>query len=161
MKNYGDSKILYGFERRTIFGTEGSFGRGFSGPNRVRIGSESGLGGGVLGGSGPQSCDLADLGENRFRASARNRKKNGPKMDFGLTGKIGKKSPENWKNRSKMGFFSYFRAIFPIFGRFFRDFPVEAKIHFRAIFFFSDFGRKPEIDFLPGRQDRNHRGRSS
>ena len=40
----------------------------------------------------------------------------------------------------------------PKIGQIFPDFPGEAKIHFRAIF--SDFGRKPETDFLPGRQDR-------
>ena len=38
--------------------------------------------------------------------------KNGPKMDFGLMGKIKKKSPENRKNRPK-------RGCFPVFVRFF------------------------------------------
>ena len=88
-----------------------------------------------------------------LRASARNRKKNGPKMDFGLTGKIGKKSPKNGKNRPKMGFFLIFGRFFPFLGDFFPIFPVRPKSIFGP--FFSDFRRKPEgSDFLPGRQDR-------
>ena len=59
-----------------------------------------------------------------------NSEKNRRKIDFGLTGKIGKKSPKNGKNGSNIGF----RAIFPIFGRFFPYFPGEAKIDFSAIF---------------------------
>ena len=43
-------------------------------------------------------CESADLGENRFRASARNQKKMAQKMDFGLTGKIGIK----WLKKGKI-----------------------------------------------------------
>ena len=57
--------------------------------------------------------------------------KKSPKTDFGLTRKMGKKSPKNRKNGSKIGF----RAIFPIFWRFFPHFPGEAKIDFSAILF--------------------------
>ena len=102
-------------------------------------------------------------------------------MDFGLTGKIGKKSPENRKHLPKMGFFPIFLRFFLFLGRFFPDFPVRPKSIFEPFFpvcsyfwgdfspiflvrpksifepFFPDFGRKPEIDFLPGRQDRNLR----
>ena len=69
-----------------------------------------------------------------FGPPARNRKKNRRKIDFGLTRKIGKKSPKNRKNGPKTDF----RAVFPIFRRFFPYFPGEAKIDFSAIF--SDFG---------------------
>ena len=72
------------------------------------------------------------------------------KIDFGLLPEIGKKWPENgvWphrENREKIAQKlekspenwkkSHFWVIFPIFRRFFPDFPGDAKIHFRAIFF--------------------------
>ena len=90
-----------------------------------------------------RSCQPGRKSVSGFRPKS---EKNGPKMDFGPTGRIGKKSPENRKNSPKIGFF-------PIFGRFFLfsgDFFLI--ILERPIF---DFGRKPETDLLPGRQDRN------
>ena len=66
--------------------------------------------------------------------------------------KIDFRPPKNFfmpQNRPKIG---YFGAICPIFGPFFPIFPVRPKSIFGA--FFSDFGRRPEIDFLPGRQTR-------
>ena len=53
--------------------------------------------------------------------------KNRRKIEYGLTGKMGKKSQKKRKNGSKIGFL----AIFPIFGRFFPYFPGEAKSIFR------------------------------
>ena len=75
-------------------------------------------------------------------------------MGFDLTGKnrekIAQKYGKSPQNREK----SHFWAIFPIFGAIFpRFFPVRSKPIFGP--FFSDFGRVPETDFLPGPQDRN------
>ena len=95
-------------------------------------------------------CDLVDLGENWFW----------------LPPEIGRKWPENgfWphrENREKIagkkekspenGIFANFRAFFA-FLAIFPDFPGEAKIHFRAIFF--RFQAEARSRFLPGRQDR-------
>ena len=91
-------------------------------------------------------CDLADLGENLFRASAPNRKKMARKWILASAGKSGKNRPKIGKIAQKWDF-SYFRAIFRIFGRFFPDFPGEAKIHFRAIFF--RFGAEARNRFSP------------
>ena len=65
-----------------------------------------------------------------FRPEARNRKKNRRKIDFGLTRKIGKKSPQNRK--------PIFEPFFLFLGDFFPIFQVRPKSIFRR--FFSDFG---------------------
>ena len=61
-------------------------------------------------------------------------KKSRRKIDFGLTRKIGKESPNNRKNGSK----SVFGPFFLFFGDFFPVFGVRLKSIFRR--FFSDFG---------------------
>ena len=73
------------------------------------------------------SCEYARLGECRFRAG----KKIAEKSIFFPIPENREKSPQNRKNGSKIGY----RAIFPIFWRFFPYFPGEAKIDFPAIFF--------------------------
>ena len=80
----------------------------------------------------------------RFRASGPKSEKNRRKIDFGLTRKIGKKSPKNRKNGSKIGFRAIFFLFFP-WGqnRFFGD-------------FFPISGRRPEIGILPGTHTRKN-----
>ena len=80
-----------------------------------------------------KNCEYACLGECRFRASGPTSEKNRRKIDFGLTGTMGKKSSKNRKNGAKTdknrfsSHFSYFWAIFSLFSR-------EAKIDFSAFF---------------------------
>ena len=68
-----------------------------------------------------RSCRAGRKPISGFRPKS---EKNGAKMDFGLTWKIGKESPEKRKNRPKIGKknpfsgdFSYFPAIFSRFSR--------------------------------------------
>ena len=61
------------------------------------------------------NCEYACLGECRFRAPGPKSEKNRRKIDFGLTRKIGEKSPKNRQNGPKLGlwpFLFYFWAIF-------------------------------------------------
>ena len=85
------------------------------------------------------SCDPDCLVRTPFRA------KNGRKMDFGPSGKIGEKWPKMGKIAKKW----VKNANFPIFGPFFSHFPGGAEIDFSAIFF-----PFPEMGSVPGNQDR-------
>ena len=94
-------------------------------------------------------CEYACLVECRFWAPGPKSEKNRQKIDFGLTWKIGKKSPKNRNNGSKIGFW----AIFPIFGAIFVPiFRVRPKSIFRR--FFPISGWRPEIGILPGTHTR-------
>ena len=96
---------------------------------------------------GSCNCESADLGENRFQAKS---EKMARKRILASPGNK-KKWPRNRKNRTKMGFWA-------ILGRFFLSssfipiFPVRPNPFSGLLFPIS--GRKPEIDFLPGRQTR-------
>ena len=77
--------------------------------------------------------------------------KNRRKIDFGLTRKMGKKSPKNRKWPEK----PIFEPCSLSLGDFFPIFRVRPKSIFRR--FFSDSGRGPEIGILPGTHNRKSR----
>ena len=91
-----------------------------------------------------RSCRPGRKSVSGFRQKS---EKNGPKMDFGLTGKIGKRSPKKRKNRPKMGFFPIFGRFFLFLGDFFPIFPVRPKSIFGP--FFSGFLAEARNRFSP------------
>ena len=76
--------------------------------------------------------ESANLGEHRFRASARNRKKMARKWILASLENRKKMAPKQEK-QPENGILGYFGAICPFLSHSY--FPREAKIHFRAIFF--------------------------
>ena len=93
----------------------------------------------------PQKLRTCPPGRKSVRASGPKLEKIRQETDFGLTAKIGEKSPRNWKNGPKNSLKKW------VFGPFFRFLGGQTP-------FFSDFsyfGPEARTDYLPGGHVRN------